>query len=105
MAIYGAIGSAGSSYDAQLDGEPFVRYNASRPYNGYLPNELIFYADNLSLEEHRIRLTAQPETPEQMLSIDYAIVDGDANAAPSGSLSSGLGCVPFASRATLRVAV
>ncbi|KAJ7449409.1 hypothetical protein B0H11DRAFT_2078595 [Mycena galericulata] len=86
VALYGAIGSQGGPYSVAIDnGTPSsltaqrLVSDATTPVPNYLPGQMLFYADSLSLGNHTITVTANPTSPTQDISIDYAIVDGTLN--------------------------
>ncbi|KAJ7461357.1 hypothetical protein B0H11DRAFT_2056877 [Mycena galericulata] len=97
VALYGAIGSQGGPYSIAIDNGTPTSLTAQRlvsdattPVPNYLAGQILFYADSLSLGNHTITVTANPTSPTQDISIDYAIVDGTLNsnttsASPSNS--------------------
>ncbi|KAJ7751914.1 hypothetical protein DFH07DRAFT_524091 [Mycena maculata] len=86
VALYGAIGSLGGPYTVQIDNGSVSHYtaqslvsDATTPLPNYLAGQLLFYADSLSSGNHMVTITANPGSPTQDLTMDYAIVDGTLN--------------------------
>ncbi|KAJ7660207.1 hypothetical protein DFH06DRAFT_1043946 [Mycena polygramma] len=93
VAVYGAIGTQGSLYTAQLDDAAVTTFSGEGKLlnSSYLAGQMIFYANNLPAGHHTLRMAAVPTSGLQLLSVDYAIVDGTLNP-PSipASASSGV---------------
>ncbi|KIK57892.1 hypothetical protein GYMLUDRAFT_246544 [Collybiopsis luxurians FD-317 M1] len=87
--VYGAVGSAGSPYTAQLDGNGEIfSYNGTQPGFGYRTGQILFYMDNLSNSSHSLTFTALPPSGSSLsFSIDYAITDPVAKNTTSNSTS------------------
>jgi hypothetical protein len=88
VAVYGAIGTAGGPFCAQIDGGPVQDLTTLQnlaALQNYLPEQLIFSADSLPSGNHILKLISKPVGPGQGLSIDYAVVDRTANNVSSAS--------------------
>ncbi|KAJ7612707.1 hypothetical protein FB45DRAFT_843274 [Roridomyces roridus] len=108
VALYGAIGAQGGPIQVQIDNSSTVgKYTTNQmvtdttaPVAQYLAGQMLFYADHLGSGEHHITVTANPASPAQDLSIDYAVVDGTVNsAAPAASVTPAAPSGPAAASA------
>ncbi|KAF7325666.1 hypothetical protein MKEN_00416500 [Mycena kentingensis (nom. inval.)] len=90
VAIYGAVGSQGAPYSVQLDGGTVESYSqAIKVQNGYMANQLIYYATGLKSGNHTVQLKSTSTNTLDRFTIDYAVVDGNAN--PAGIIATGMG--------------
>ncbi|KAJ3512630.1 hypothetical protein NLJ89_g3410 [Agrocybe chaxingu] len=70
IALYGPVGPTSSEYAVSLDGGAPMPFNAVKQF--YRPQQLLFYAANLSSTTHTIRII--PGSSRGSLAIDYATV-------------------------------
>jgi len=72
VALYGTVGPNNAPYSVQLDGGHMTNYSATKV--DFVPQTLLYRADNLGSGSHSLLVQNQQTTPGQVLQIDYAIV-------------------------------
>jgi len=72
IGLYGPVGpNNAQEYTVQVDNEPALEFSAQKAF--YRPQQLLFYAGNLSTGTHKVSIV-QTKSNGDYLSIDYANV-------------------------------
>ncbi|KAL4261549.1 Transmembrane protein [Pleurotus pulmonarius] len=92
--LFGPIGPLGAPYTVQIDGGPVRSLTSARDF--YIPQMMLFHADNLGDGNHVLRLEYHGSSTNQTFAIDYAnIINASSmkssrSRAGSASMSRGL---------------
>lgn len=94
VSLFGPIGPEYSPYTVQIDGGAIVNYSAQS--QNFIPQAMLFYADNLSSGQHTVKVSYQPSENGQLFAVDYASTSStqslggvSLSAAPKTGVSGG----------------
>jgi hypothetical protein len=94
VSLFGPIGPSYSPYTVQIDDGTIVNYSAKN--DNFIPQVMLFYADNLSSGQHTVKVSYQPSQDGQLFAVDYASTSSTQSlggiplsAAPKAGVSGG----------------